>query len=88
MVKIYVFITGEADVFNHHLYTASALTEAGRWLAGAVSGESKETALERCRMMTERKAPEMLSSKFEVLVVDAAAPCVERALFQALSRLP
>jgi hypothetical protein len=89
MVNVYVFITGEAEVAGKHLFTARALTEMGRWLAGAVS-QTKETALERCKEMTERKIAQggLLSGTPVVQIVEAEAPCIERALYQAFSRLP
>ena len=98
MTKIYCFISGNSGSFFREsaldqltmLHTACALTEKGKWIAGAVSQES-DTALERVAEMARRKAPDMLSGPSECVVVHEEfdlVPEVMRALELALVNMP
>lgn len=55
MTKVFSFVTGEIVYYNFPtIYTASALTSTGKWIAGAVS-QNKIVAVERCNSMAYLK---------------------------------
>jgi hypothetical protein len=84
MTIIYVIPTGAVP-----FHTACALTEHGRWLAGAVSRESQTVVLERCHAMALRKAKDLVSGETTVVIeTDLDSPGVAKALREAFSRLP
>lgn len=90
MTTVFIFITGHSLLpgpEGESLYTACALTDAGKWLAGAVSRQEK-VALTRCRDMAVRKAPSMLSGNIDVVISDIRNRKVLRALDLAFANMP
>lgn len=71
------------------LYIGLALTDQGRWLAGAVSRESAETVTARVAAMALAKSKVLLSDP-EVTVVETTRdnPLVLEALEKAFERMP
>lgn len=89
MTRIYVFVAGiSIPVRGRTLWTSCALTDQGRWLAGAVSALGKDAANERCQNMTNYKAPSMLTGAFETIVTELTDKRVQDALNEALKRMP
>lgn len=92
MTRIFCFPSGEnmfnVDLFEGmHFHTACAITENGRWIAGAVS-QSEETAVERVMEMAKAKAPTMLSGEWKVERPLLGDPDLNHALREAFRRMP
>jgi len=91
MIKIFVFLTGipiQEAVPSLNFYTACAITEQGKWLAGAVSRKDSTTALERCYKMAEMKAIYMLSKPSTIEFVKTSDERLQKALDEAFKTMP
>lgn len=94
MTKIYIFETGSTRVGPHTLFTSVALTDKGKWVAGAVS-QSSQIALTRCREMVEdpKRARDRVSGPIQTIIVGGWADeyltmQVVKALSKALESMP
>lgn len=90
MTKIHCFVTGFGNVAGHAIYTACALTDQGKWIAGAVSLYA-DVAVTRVEEMAIKKAPAMLSDSFETVkhaLADMSSGALADALRKALERMP
>lgn len=91
--RIYCFVSGD-NFLNQTLflarryYTACALTEKGKWIAGAVS-QDPDTAVTRVMAMAERKASTMLSGSTTIVRIDDTTdPRLTEALDLAFASMP
>lgn len=92
MTTILCFVSGDNSEMwpehgGWHFYTAQAITDQGRWIAGANSTD-RAMALERVVTMAKRKGPEMLSGQFTVTVVEPNDERLYKALNEAFRRQP
>lgn len=92
MTKIFVFSAGDNSMlfpeFGGMLFhVASAITQHGRMLAGAISQDA-QTALERCAVMAKTKATDMVSGETTVEIVNPDDERLHAALRECFRRMP
>jgi hypothetical protein len=84
-IYVYAYLACESVACT---WVGLALSKDGKWLAGAVSRESRETVLERCAKMAEQKARTMISGASVVITTRWDDPRVQLAEDLAFAKMP
>ncbi len=88
MIRVFCFVAGETPSPFGTLWSAWAITETGKWIAGAISQKGARVALERCIRMATEKAKTMLSAPAETVPAVLTDDEVLKAMRLAFAKMP
>jgi hypothetical protein len=87
LVFVYAYVARASDG-DARRYIGLALTERGKWIAGAVSARDLGTVLGRAAEMAREKAAKLVGGESRIVITSSSDERVAAAEAEAFRRLP